>query len=139
MPSLIGTTVAANYLKTSTSTQFGTRALRIIKIAVSGGANDLTSVSGVADGGMGYALANSLYSKAVRSLQAGAEIYAVYTPAAGSFTAIISDTTVNDSDTSSNVANDTAYGDLELAIAAVLNVGAVVVITTGTITGVTLS
>ena len=35
MPSLIGTTVAANYLKTSPTTQFGTRILRYLDIKLS--------------------------------------------------------------------------------------------------------
>jgi multidrug transporter EmrE-like cation transporter len=144
MPSLIGTTVAANYLKTNASTQFGTRALRIIKIAISGGSNNMTLVDGsTADTGSvaGYTLANSLFSKAIRSLQAGVEIYAVFTPAAGSFTAIISDTTANDSDSGNapGVLDSAAYGDLEAAIAGALNASAVVAITTGSITGVTLS
>lgn len=153
MPSLVGTTVAANYLKTSPSSQFGTRDLRIVKIAVTAvGINTILAlIDGVtADTGSikGYTLANSLYSRAVRSLQSCAEVYAVFPPSSSAtvsaFTAIISDNTANDSEVGSNDAG-TTYGDLEAAINGAMNVaaygtsGVVTAISTGTITGTTLS
>ena len=67
MPSLVGSTVAANYLKAAASTNFGTRQLSVIKVAIAG---VYTS----------YADANSLFSKAVRSIQQTAEVWAVFTP-----------------------------------------------------------
>jgi hypothetical protein len=67
MPSLVGTTVTANYLKTKPSTQFGTRQLSVLNIAQAGVFVD-------------YALSNSLYSKSVRALQQTAEVWAVFTP-----------------------------------------------------------
>jgi hypothetical protein len=73
---LIGTTVAANYLKTVPTTQFGTRRLSVINIAISGVHTN-------------YADANSLFSKSVRALQQTAEVWAVFTPASGAFKAII--------------------------------------------------
>jgi hypothetical protein len=122
MPSLLGTTVAANYGKmnaqqsysTGTNyTNFGTRNVRFIKVVLSGSTKpDLTKG---ADGATGaYTDSLSFYSKAVRALQTVAEIYAVYAPDATSFALMIADDTVNDSDTNSNL--PTGYGDVEETI-----------------------
>lgn len=116
MPSLVGTTVAANYLKTSASTQFGTRALRTIAVTISNsGSNDkdLTKQSGAAGA---YTDSNSYFSAAVRALQTTAEVYAVYAPSATAFVALVADNTANDSDTSTNVPG--GWGDAEAAILA---------------------
>jgi hypothetical protein len=121
MPSLLDTTVTTNYLKTLPTTQFGTRALRFICVTVSG-------VDLAADSDM----SNSLYTKAVRALQVGAEVYAVLAPSATQFVAIISDDTVNDSDVGTNVPG--GFGDLEAVILAAMGTGTVV-ITTGTWAG----
>ena len=67
MPSLVGNYVAANYLKAQPSTQFGTRQLSVLKVEIDGVF-------------VNYADANSLFSKAVRSIQQTAEIWAVFTP-----------------------------------------------------------
>ena len=72
--------VAANYLVAQPSTQFGTRQLSVLNIAI-------------ADVYVDYALSNSLFSKSVRALQQTAEVWAVFTPVdAGtdSFNVIIS-------------------------------------------------
>jgi hypothetical protein len=119
MPSQIGNggnivDIAANYLVAKPSTQFGTRQLSVLKIAI-------------ADVFVNYADSNSLFSKSVRALQQTAEVWAVFTP-------------VNDTDdyfhviiaTDTQWAGDTAhqgavnggslptqgYGVLETAIAA---------------------
>jgi len=77
MPSLIGTTVAANYLvATAPFSQFGTRQVQIINVALSG--IDTTPT-----------IANSNLSKAIRGIQAMAEIYAVGTPTSGNCQFII--------------------------------------------------
>lgn len=76
MPSLLGTDVTTNYLKTVTTTQFGTRRLSVINIAIAGVDTN-------------FANANSLFSRSVRALQQTAEVWAVFTPAAGAFKAII--------------------------------------------------
>ena len=106
--------ITANYLVADPSTQFGTRQLSVLNIAI-------------ADVFVGYALSNSLYSKSVRALQQTAEVWAIFTPVDGSpdsFNVIIS--------TDSQWAGDTAhqgavnggslpaqdYGVLETAIAA---------------------
>jgi len=80
MPSLVGSTVAANYLKAKPSTQFGTRQLAVLNIAQDGVF-------------VNHANADSLFSKTVRALQQTAEVWAVFTPVdAGtdSFNVIIS-------------------------------------------------
>lgn len=113
MPSLVGSTVAANYLKAAPSSQFGTRHLEVIKVAIDG-----VYAS--------YADANSLFSKSVRALQQTAEVYAVFTPIDDTtdyFHAIIATDTQWDGDsaaqgTTGGAAGNGGYGVLETAIAA---------------------
>jgi hypothetical protein len=116
MPSLIGETVTANYLKAISSTQFGTRRLSVINIAFTGA--DTTPT-----------IANSLFSQAVRALQQTAEVWAIFTPTSGEFKAIIATHTQFQGTTAEGVlqkgnigTGGTAdqYQDLELAIAASL-------------------
>lgn len=125
MPSLIGTTVTANYLKTAPTTQFGTRALRILKVvANNAGDSDIDftaqkyAVTGATTGAYtgSYTDSASYYSVAVRAIQTVAEIYAIGQPDATSFIAVVAYDTNNDSDDSSNVPG--AWGDLEIAIQA---------------------
>ncbi len=113
MPSLVGSTVAANYLKAKPSTQFGTRQLTVVKIEIDG-----VFVS--------HADANSLFSKSVRALQQTAEVWAVFTPVDTTtdyFHAIIATDTQWDGDTAAQgttggAAGNGGYGVLETAIAA---------------------
>jgi hypothetical protein len=107
MPSLVGTTVAANYLKsTANFSQFGTRELAFISITVSGVHT-------------GAAAADSLFSKTVRALQQSVEVYFVGTPATNAFVAIIAaDTSFNYDSASAGVGSGTGWGLLETAIAA---------------------
>lgn len=84
--------IAANYLKTKPSTQFGTRQLTVIKVAQAGVYTN-------------YANSNSLFTKTVRALQQTAEVWAVFTPVDDTtdyFMAIIAADTqyVGDTDTS---------------------------------------
>jgi hypothetical protein len=144
MPSLLGTTVAQNYGKMTPQqtygtginfTNFATRNVRFISIAVSGGTNDLTKG---ADGATGeFTDSLSLYAKAVRALQTTAEIYAVFNPSATAFVAIVADDTANDSNAGTN--QPTGWGDTEAAVAAALNAGVTVTITTGTWSGNTIA
>jgi hypothetical protein len=127
MPSLYGTTVAANYGRMTSQqtygvgekyTNFGTRQLQIIKVAVSGA--DMTT----ADGSTGtYTDSNSLFSLAIRSLQQFAEIYAVYPPVAGGFYAVVALDTGNSADAGEAKnpapgAINTGYGQVEAALGA---------------------
>jgi hypothetical protein len=119
MPSVIGTdsgsgvNVAANYLKTLPSTQFGTRQLSVLNIAI-------------ADVFVNYANADSLFSKSVRALQQTAEVWAVFTPvdaSTDSFNVIISTDSQWDGDSANQgavggLAGNGGYGILETAIAA---------------------
>ena len=119
MPSIIGTdagsgvNVAANYLKTLPTTQFGTRQISVINIAI-------------ADVFVDHALSNSLFSKSVRALQQTAEVWAVFTPVDGSpdsFNAVISTDSQWDGDSANQgavggLAGNGGYGILETAIAA---------------------
>jgi hypothetical protein len=139
MPSLFGAdsntgiNVAANYGRMVPQqtyntglnfTNFGTRNVRLIKVAVSGGTNDMTKSS---DGSTGsYTESNSLYSKAVRTLQVYAEIYAAFVPVAGGFVALVSDDTAQDADSGNNA--NGGWGLAEAAIANSLNASASVTI-----------
>ena len=150
MPSLIGAdagsgvNVAANYNAMPAQqsygigekyTNFGTRQLSIIKVAVSGGSNDMRYADG-ATSSTSYQDANSLFAKAVRALQTYAEVYAVYAPVAGGFLAVVALDTANSSDSGNgdtDGAIGTGYGLLEGVIAASLNSSASVTVTTPTI------
>jgi hypothetical protein len=121
MPSLIGTTVTNNYLKTAPTTQFGTREIVLVKVLVSGTNASMILVDGSTAGATGYLLSNSIYSSAVRSLQNFAEVYAVYTPVATGFLALIAVDTANSSDTATGTQPvTTGYGQAEAAIKAAI-------------------
>ena len=114
MPSLVGNYVAANYLKTEPSTQFGTRQLSVLNIAI-------------ADVFVDHALSDSLFTKSVRALQQTAEVWAVFTPVDGSpdsFNVIIATDTqwtgtgAPAANTPAGQLTDGTYTALETAIAA---------------------
>jgi hypothetical protein len=113
MPSLVGNYVAANYLKTEPSTQFGTRQLSVLNIAIDGVF-------------VNHADSDSLFSKSVRALQQTAEVWAVFTPVdAGtdSFNVIIATDTqwtgtgAPAANTPAGQLTDGSYTALETAIA----------------------
>lgn len=123
MPSLIGTDVAANYLKASPTTQFGTRQLTVIKVVQAGVFVD-------------HATANSLFSKSVRALQQSAEVFAVFTPVDSGtdyFCAIIATDTQWDgvgTGTGAVIPGDGSFAALEAAIEAGSAVAATVTVAT---------
>lgn len=111
MPALTGT-VVANYLKTQPSSQFGTRNLAVLKVAIDGVFTN-------------YAAADSLFSKSVRAIQQTAELYAVFTPVNDTtdyFHVIVASDTQWSGDSANQgvggVASNGGYGILETAIAA---------------------
>lgn len=127
MPSLVGNYVASNYLKAQPSTQFGTRQLSVLNIAIDGVF-------------VNHADANSLFSKAVRSIQQTAEIWAVFTPVdAGtdSFNVIISadsqwtGTGAPAANTPAGQLTDGTYAAFEAAIEAGCGVAATVSVPAG--------
>ena len=119
MPSLLGTTVTTNYLKTAPSTQFGTRELTTIKVLVGGTNAGMLLVDGSTSGNTGYLSSNSLYSAAVRALQGFAEVYAVYAPVATGFMALIAADTANSSESGNGVTPiATTFGLMEAGIKA---------------------
>jgi hypothetical protein len=128
MPSLLNTTVAANYGKMTAQdtygtgpafTGFGTRSLRLLKVVLSSGSlNDLTYADGNATGT--YADANSLFGKVVAGLQQTAEIYVVGQPDATSFLALVAGDTINDAAAASNVAG-TTYGAMEAQLKSIID------------------
>ena len=128
MPSLLGTTVTTNYLRNpGTSSQFGTRDLLFIKVAVTGGSNDMRYQDG-ATSSLSFNLSNSLFQKAVNVLQGFGEVYYVGAPGAGGFVAAVSSDTVNGA-ASGNTQSLTDFGLLEAAINAALNASAATTVT----------
>jgi hypothetical protein len=142
MPSLIssdltitgGTSQATtNYLKMTPQhtygvgqvySNFGTRQLRLLQITAVTGASGSTSA---VDFSVNYQSSASKFSLAVRALQTGAEIYQIWVPGTSGFLVAVSEDTINDSDSSSNVAGGpvsaTTYTDLEAAITAAVATG----------------
>jgi hypothetical protein len=124
MPSLLNTTVAANYGKMSKQdtygvgqsfSNFGTRNLRAIKITLSSGSlNDMRYQDGTTST-TSYTDANSLFTGIIRTFQTMAEIYYIGQPNATDVVLLVSADTVNDAATSSNVAG-TTYGAMAAVI-----------------------
>jgi hypothetical protein len=152
MPSLFDssvqkTNVSANYGKMTVQqtygtgikfTNFGTRNLRVIKVSVSG--TDLRYQNGTDSTAGDFTASLSKFTLAVRALQTVAEIYAVFTPDASNFMAIISDDTANDSEDGVNAVSASGaaiWGDAEKVIGE--STGATVTISTASIAGATLS
>jgi hypothetical protein len=134
MPSLLGTTVTTNYLKTAPSTQFGTRELTFLKV-VATGSNGSTAV----DFTTTSTASNSDFSKAVRTVQNFNEIYAVGTPDATGFIVVIADDTKNGADSGNT--QGTGHGLLEAALVSALAKGgsATATVTELTFDGVAIS
>lgn len=131
MPSVDSTT-SANWLKTVESTQFGTRELTVIKVLVTGGSNDMRYQDG-ATSTLSYTLPASLYSKAVRTIQNFAEVYAVYAPVATGFIAVIAADTADGSEANTPNTQAATFGKMEAAISAALNASASTTVSVPTI------
>ena len=111
--------VTANYLKAKPSTRFSTRQLAFVEIEVTGCQTDYTDP-------------DSLYSRAVRGVQAVAEVYAVGIPSSNKFMVVVAQDTdgaddnndidigSSNSQTMQNAVRSSVQGngDLELTIAA---------------------
>lgn len=114
MPSLIGSTVAANYRKTGPSTRFATRELVVAQIRVN--STDLTDettsdnedlFNGVTNQGQTAGTAYGNFAKAIDAIQTVGEIYAIGEPvldvADSFFTVLLSADTLGDSNFTDNV------------------------------------
>lgn len=131
MPSLFGTTVAANYGRMTAQetygvgqqfSNFGTRQVRFVKVVISGGSNnDLTKGSDGATGS--YSDSLSLFALAIRGIQQYAEIYYVGTPVATGFVIAVSDDTDNDNDASNGNISNGGNGLIEAAVNAAIGSG----------------
>lgn len=122
MADLTGTTVAANYLKASPSTQFGTRAISFYSVAGTGFNTN-------------YSDSDSNFAKAVRAIETIAEVYLLGTPASAGFVVGIATDTAN--------AYVSSNGDTDVAAAidaVVTNATSIsTTVTAKTLTGVTLA
>jgi hypothetical protein len=84
MANLIGTTVAANYLKAQAPfSRFSTRNLNFYSVEISGVETNFNA-------------ANSLFAQAVRGIQLNAEMFYVGLPSAGAFIVAVAEDTVQD-------------------------------------------
>ena len=120
---IVASRVSANALKTVQRSQFGTRELSVIKVLVGGTNASMILVDGsTADAGgvVGHTMSNSLFSAAVRNLQIFAEVYAVFTPVATGFMAIIATDTANGSEVATPNTNATTFGSAEASIKAAI-------------------
>jgi hypothetical protein len=97
MPSLIDSTVTANYLKAKPSTRFGTRDLAFMVIDADNG----TYYNNFLD-------SNSNFSKTIRVVQTQAEIYAVGEPNGGYLTIVVAIDTTNDGENTDDGMNEKA-------------------------------
>ena len=76
-------TVVANYLRTVPTTRLSTRQLQFFEVSVTGASTDPT-------------LSNSVFNKAVRGIQAQAEVIAIGSPNGSNFMIVVSADTAND-------------------------------------------
>ena len=132
MPS-VDTTTSANWLKTAPTTQFGTRALKFVKIVGSSTPVDFTKQTGSSGA---HTDAGSYYSTVIRTVQNFAEVYAVGTPTSTGITVVIADDTANGADSGNT--QGTGFGLLEAAIAAAMGAG-VYTATAMDLNGITLT
>ena len=145
MPSLIGAdagsgvNVAENYLKSVARTAFGTRSLRLIKVAGVHNSVAVDFTDGVigTNGGNGtgaYTDSNSMWVKAIMALQGFVEIYATFTPGTGGFIVAVSDDTANDGiafgQPSGSAQNPGQWSDAEALIKQVIGADTSVTIST---------
>ena len=82
MPTLVGTSIAANHAKAVETSQLGTR--RLVYFVIDMGVDTESN----------YTDSNSLYSKAVRAIQTVSEIYSVGKPNGNEFTVAVAFDTV---------------------------------------------
>lgn len=131
MPSLLTTDVAANYGRMvpqqtygvgEGQTNFGTRQLALIKVLIGGTAADMRFQDG-ATSTLSFNLTNSVFAVAVRTLQSFGEVYAVYSPVATGFIALVALDTANSSESANGVNGQIAmtFGLAEAAVAAAVD------------------
>ena len=151
MPSLLGTTVAANYGRMTAQqtygsgniySNFGTRQLRFVKVAITSATN--ADLSKGADGQTGtYTESLSMFATAIRGIQQFAEIYFVGVPTSAGFVIAVSDDTDNDNDKNngnvSNAGNGLIEDAVQQAIAAYAGSSATATATTLTASGITIA
>lgn len=145
MPSLLGTTVTANYNRvvgpsytvsgdvrtyTGPFSNFGTRKLNFYKVTAdeNAGAVDFTKSTLAADPLTSWQDPNSLFARAILALQQFGEVFFVGTPNAVGFVVALADNTANSAEVGSNDQADT-FGAMEAAIAAAVDC------TSATVTG----
>jgi len=113
--------------------RFGTRAIRFVKVVVSGGTPpDLTTTP---------TITNSNISKLVRSAQNYGELHVVGTPSSTGVILGFSDDTINDGSSASPSASDASYAKMEAEVLAALGSwsSGVVTVTTVVPTGITFA
>jgi hypothetical protein len=84
--------VVANYLRTVPTTRLSTRQLQFFEVSVTGAST-------------GPTLSNSVFNKAVRGIQAQAEVIAIGSPDGSNFMIVVSADTANDGNNSDALEN----------------------------------
>jgi hypothetical protein len=129
-----GSILGANaYENEQPFSRFGTRAIRFVKVVVSGGTPvDISTTP---------TITNSNLSKLVRSAQNYGELHVVGTPSATGVILGFSDDTLNDGSTAAPSASDASYAKMEAEIYAALSSwgSGVVTVTTVVPTGITFA
>jgi hypothetical protein len=85
MPSLLNTTVTANYLRTVPTSKFGTRELAVVVLDVSGIDTDWED-------------SGSLFTRAVRAIQQNVEVFAIFNPSGNQVTLLVAADTMPQDD-----------------------------------------
>lgn len=132
MPSLLGTTVTANYLKTAPTWKLGTRELRFLQVKIAGGGGnnlgliDFTKQQAASNNAVDYNTtsgsfsdSDSWFSAAVRAVQVYGELYYVGEPDADEFVVLIADDTGNGADSGNT--QGTGFGLMEADVVAALS------------------
>ena len=149
MPSLLGTDVAANYLRVLPSPgaalagvtagaplmTFNTPNLRMFRVVVGGAAPDLT---------VGPTLADSSWSKVIRAVQVTSEVFAIFSPTATTFCFLAPDFNTNAGAAtptgSAQAAIAAEGGDFSVLEAAIVDaIGGTAVVTRVALTGTTVA
>lgn len=129
MPSLIGTDVTVNYLKTAPSTRFGTRDLVFLVItATNSGTYDVNLLykGATTDGFIGaYTDSDSYFTRIVRTVQEFGEVYAVGQPNDTSLVVVCASDTFNRAEVGSHEQpiEPNWFGEIEKALKAAVGNG----------------
>ena len=147
MPSLLGTTVTANYNRvvgptytvsgdvrtyTGPFSSFGTRILKFYKVAAVHNSGAVNFTKAKLDASGVWSDSGSLFALAILALQQFGEVFYVGTPGTGGFIVALADDTANSAEANSNEQAAT-FGAMEAAIKAAIGADTSVTVTEVTV------